>query len=419
MQGARSRLSGFGESDTGRAAGLAVAVMTANVLALAFTVAFARILGSDGYGSLSALVAAFLILTVPGQALQVTVAREISRSRAAGEPYPAAGLWRWVRRLAIGGLVALVVSVLGRDLLAAAIGVDEHPWAAAATLPAGFAWLILSAQRGALQALEHYRLVGFSVIGEATARLAVGLALVGPLDVTGAFLGTVGSVVVMTLVLTVPLLREVPLHHEEHARRLRDLLSTAWPPLVGLALIAVLQNIDVIVVKHGTSEDEASSYAAAAVAGKGIIWVAVGLGLYLVPEAARRAHAGEQVAPILLRTLGIVAFVAVPMVAVYSAVGEQLLSAVFGSDLTDASDALPLLGLAFALLSAVYLAVQYLLALGRSRFLIAVAVAALLEPLLLSAVSSELTEVALVLAGLQLALSAVILTLALRLPERA
>jgi O-antigen/teichoic acid export membrane protein len=236
---------------------------------------------------------------------------------------------------------------------------------------------------------------------------------VGPLDVTGAFLATVGSVGAMCLALTFPLLRYVPLHHEEHARRLRDLLRTAWAPLLALALVAVLQNIDVIVVKHGASDDDASSYAAAAVAGKGIIWVAVGVALFLVPETARRAHAGEKVSSILLRTLGIIAVVAVPMVAVYTVAGEPLLSAVFGSDLTEASDALPWIGFAMAMLSAVYLAVQYMLALGRSAFLAVLAVAAILEPLLLSAVSSQLTEVGLVLAGLQAVLAVVILSIAL------
>ena len=48
--------------------GMAMAVMVQNVLALAFTVAFAHILGASGYGSLSALVAAFLIPMIPGTA---------------------------------------------------------------------------------------------------------------------------------------------------------------------------------------------------------------------------------------------------------------------------------------------------------------------------------------------------------------
>ena len=106
-------------------------------------------------------------------------------------------------------------------------------------------------------------------------------------------------------------------------------------------------------VKHEASGDDAGSYAVAAVAGKAIVWVAIGLGMYLLPEAARRARLGEDARPILLRTLGLIAAAAVPMVLIYAVAGEPLLKTVFGEDLTAASDALPFLGLAMALLACV------------------------------------------------------------------
>ena len=57
-----------------KAAGLAVAMIANNVIALGSTVVFARLL-SD-YGSLAALISYFLILSVAGQAMQVATARE-------------------------------------------------------------------------------------------------------------------------------------------------------------------------------------------------------------------------------------------------------------------------------------------------------------------------------------------------------
>ena len=46
----------------------------------------------------------------------------------------------------------------------------------------------------------------------------------------------------------------------------------------------------------------ASSYAATAVAAKVLIWVAIGAGFYLVPEASRRRAAGEDTRPVLLQS---------------------------------------------------------------------------------------------------------------------
>ena len=94
-----------------------------------------------------------------------------------------------------------------------------------------------------------------------------------------------------------------------------------------------------------------------------------GLGMYLVPEAARRVKTGEDARSILVRCLGLIVAGGVPMVLIYVAAGKPLLEAVFGEDLTLASDALPWLGLAMVLLACTYLAVQYLLALRRYRFI--------------------------------------------------
>jgi O-antigen/teichoic acid export membrane protein len=411
----RELLSGFGRSDTGRAAGLAAAVMAANFIALAYTVVFARVLHSDGYGSLAALVSTFLILSVPGSALQMTVAREVSRSVAAGERHPAAGVWGWLRTLALVTVVASIVSVLCRSLIAHAVGVADLPWAASAAVPAGCLWLILSVQRGALQGLQRYKLVGFSLVGEAGMRLLSGLVLVGlGAGVTGAFLGTMVSLAIVAAALMLPLLGAAGSHADHHERPLRELLGRAWAPVAALSLIAVLQNIDVIVVKHVADEDAAGAYAAAAVIAKGVIWVAVGLGLYLLPEAARRTRMGVDARPVLVRTLALVAAVSVPAALLYVVAARPVLVGVFGDAYAEGAGALPLLAIAMSLLACAYLSVQYLLALERANFLWALAVAAVAEPLVLQGIGSQLTAVAVGLLAVQAFLALVILSLGFR-----
>jgi len=410
-QPARS-LSDLAQSDFGRAGGLAAAVIVSNVIALAFTVVFARLLGASGYGSLAALVSASIILMVPGSALQIAVAREIS---AAG-PGAGAGVRHWISRIALGAVVVAVVAVALRDVLGAILNVDQV-WAAAAVPVCAFLWMILSVERGALQGYRRYRVVAGSIVGEALARLGFGVVLVlAGLDVTGAFLATPLALMAMALVLARPLAQELPGRRDR--RSLLELLSGAWIPVIGLTLLFALQEVHVIVVKHEVSDELAGSYGVAAVAAKAIIWVAVGLGMYLLPEAARRTHEGIDPRPVLMRTLTLIALAALPMVALYAVAAEPLLRTVFGPDLTGAADALPWLGLAMALLACAYLSVQYLLALGRSSFIWVLAVAAVLEIGLLAFVGADLTEVAIVLFGLQLFCAGSILTLSLRARPR-
>jgi O-antigen/teichoic acid export membrane protein len=412
----RERVDGLRRGDTGRAAELGVAMIVTNLLALGFTIVFARVLGDSGYGDLAVLVSSFIIMMVPGSALQVAAAREISHELAEGNPNPGAGVYRWLGRLALGTLVVAVIAIPLRSLIAALINIDED-WAAAAIPVTAMIWMMVSVLRGVLQGFQQYRTVAVSLIGEASGRIAFALLLVAVgLDVTGAFLGTALGLIAVGLVLLIPLRHQLEGVNPELAEdlRLRELLAGAGVPVVSLTLLLALQELHIIIVKHEASDDAASSYAVAAVAAKAIMWIAIGLGLYLLPEATRRAKTGEDARPILMRTLGLIGAMAIPMVLVYSVAGEPLLRTVFGDDLTDASDALPFLGGAMSLLACSYLSVQYLLAMGRASFLFVLGAGVVAEVGLLLTIGDDLTAIAIALLGIQGVCAAVILTMALR-----
>ncbi|MGI8749779.1 MAG: lipopolysaccharide biosynthesis protein [Thermoleophilaceae bacterium] len=406
-------------SDTARAAGMALAVALMNVLALVFTVAFARILGASGYGSLAVLLSAFIILTVPGSALQIATAREISHAVADGEADPGSGVRLWLRHLGLATVAVAALAVPLREVIGSVLAVDDT-WAAAAVPVSGMLWAVVCVERGALQGFQRYRLVGSSLVGEGVLRLVFALLLVAAgLDVVGAFLGTGTALVGVGLVLYGALRRDLTHGRPEGERGLRSLLRTSGVPVAGLTLLFALQEAHVIVVKHEVADDAAGSYAVAAVAAKGVIWVAVGLGMYLLPEASRRARAGEDAKPVLLTTLGLIAVIGAPMVVVYAVAAGPLLAAVFGDDLTGATGALPWLGLAMTFLACSYLCVQYLLALGHRRFIAILGLAALADVALLAAIGSNLTHVAIALCTLQAACAIPLFGVCLRAkPER-
>ena len=402
-------------SDTGRAAGLAAATIVGNVVALAFTVVFARVLGASGYGSLAALVSAFIILMVPGSALQIAVAREVARDVAVGSSEAGAQVRPWLRRLGLTTLAVAAAAVPLRELIAGAVNVQED-WAAGAVPLTSMLWILLSVERGALQGFGDYRAVGWSIVGETVSRLLFALGLVGiGLGVTGAFLGSAFSLVAVAAVLAIRLRGYLPASHgSRRSARLRDLLSGAWAPVIGLTLVFVLQEVHLIVVKHEVSSDLAGSYAVAAVAAKAIIWVAVGLGLYLLPEASRRAKIGVDARPILASTLGLIAALTVPMLLIFALGGEPLLALVFGEDLTEASAALPWLGLAMTLLAWTYLSVQYLLALQRWRWIWFLAVAAVVEVTAVAGIGTDLKRIGMALFAVQLGCAAAMVALSFR-----
>ena len=403
-------------SESGKAAGLAAATLVNNFIQLVFTVVFTRLLGPVGYGTLAALVSAFLILLVAGQSVQVAAAREAALDRLGHPEAVRATLRAWTHRVLLGLVALTAVSILLREQIAAAIGVDEAPWGAAAILPTGALWMLVSLQRGALQGLRAYAPVGASIVLEALGRLLCALALVGAgLGVTGAMLGTPMAFALVAIGLEVALHRRIgPVPERGAVRSLRGLLGDGWVPILGLLLLAALQNIDVIVAKHQLAARAAGSYAAAAVAAKSIVWVAIGIGLHLLPEATRRAAAGLDPRAVLLRALGILVAIATPALLIFAAFPELLLRLAFGSRLTLAAGALLLLGAAMTLLAVAYLSVQYMLALHQTRFLWVLGALALAEPILLSAPDLGLVGFASVVFAVQCAVAASVLALGLR-----
>ncbi|MGA2924988.1 MAG: hypothetical protein ABSG43_03160 [Solirubrobacteraceae bacterium] len=414
-------------SDTAKAAGLAGAMIANNVVALGSTIVFARLL-SD-YGSLAALVSYFLILSVAGQALQVATAREGVLGHLGVGPGLTATLRSWMRSLLWFTLATTVVSVLLRDPIAGAVGVKHDQWAAAIGLPAGCMWIGLSILRGALQGVGDYKSVGISLIGEQSARLVSGAALAAAgLGVTGAYIGTPVSFAAMGIFCAAALRREIrgisaaqapsAAVATAPALSLSTHVKRAWAPIAGLIVIAVLQNIDIIAAKHrfGSTKDLASSYAATAVAAKVLIWVAVGAGFYLVPEVSRRRANGEDTRPVLARAIGIILVCAVPVLLIFAFGARPLLRLGFGPHRLLAVHALLVLGIAFTVLACTYLAIQYMLALKRTWFLIVLGMVAVAEPVLLLGASRNPTGFAAVVLAIQAIGAVLAFALALRRP---
>ena len=115
----RPRLrAALARSDSGKAAGLAAATLGNNAIQLVFTVVFTRLLGQTDYGTLAALISAFLILLV-GASRCRWPRRARRRSDRLGHPEVLrATLRAWTQRLLIALVAVTAASILLREQLA-------------------------------------------------------------------------------------------------------------------------------------------------------------------------------------------------------------------------------------------------------------------------------------------------------------
>lgn len=340
------------------------------------TVLVARLLSSVGYGSLNKLVGLFLVLSMPGTALMVGVVRRVTAWEAHGMGDRVHG---WVTRIHVVGTAAVV-------LLAVCIWLARAPIVSVMHLPgstgvvevisAGGIWVLVALDRGLLQARRRYRQLSVNLVVEGVARTAgmIGLTAAG-LGLEGAALGLLGGELAAFAHARLAVSRadrptavpepDLPgaAEHVAPGHSGRDLVADVVAATLAMALLAALQNADVIVF-GSRSPGHAGSYAAISVPSKALVFVALLLGNYLLPETSIRFHQGLHALRQLGHTLVLLALPALSLLALAVLVPGHFLGLVFGSKYEAGASAFAALVLSMALLCVTVVLTVYLLGMG-------------------------------------------------------
>jgi O-antigen/teichoic acid export membrane protein len=368
---------------------LAAAGVLANGANVVVTVALARLLSPHGYGVLNQLTGLFLILSMPGSAVVVAVVRRVTSWHEGGG---ADLVRRWAGRIhRQGSLVVIAWGVLvfaTRHWVAVLLN-EKSGIGIAAILTAAAFFVLLSLDRGMLQARRAYRPLAGNLLVEGGMRTVAVLALVGAgYGSSGAAIGILVAEAATALHARWAVVR-VWTQDAGHPSRTVRSVATGWlaavredgelgagraqrPKVVldlliaslSLSMVAVLQNIDVLVVGRDNSS-HSGAYAAVSVTSKAIVFGAIVLGGYLLPEAAirwrRGGHALRQLASVLVLLAG----PAILLMVVALTSPRLLLQTVFHHSYVSAATALaPLVGAMIAL-SVTVILTMYLLAVGR------------------------------------------------------
>jgi O-antigen/teichoic acid export membrane protein len=366
---------------------IAAAGIGANVGSLVVTVALARLFAARDYGALNQLIGVFVVVSTPGSAILVAVVRRAA-SWDAGRDGPIGG---WVARIHRRGAVALCVFAglvaLAGPPLAGLLGRGD-PLGIDAAAVAGGVFVLLSVDRGLLQAHRRYRAVAGNLLVEGVLRtalmMAAGAAALGAPGVAVAILvaeaGTALHARSRVRTLGAPVPPGTAWRAWRESRR-----ATAAPrpagsarggagpkgvavpdvttAAVALGAVALLQYADVLVLVREAPR-HAGAYAAVSVATKALVFLALAVAGYLLPEAAISSRGGGHALRQLSVTLGALALPASVLVAVSVWAAKPLLRVVFSGRYVAAAGAFAPLALAMVCLSGVVLLTAYLLAVG-------------------------------------------------------
>jgi len=353
----------------GNALTVAVAGLVANGLNLIVTIGLARILPvrdhSAAYGAFAQMVGLFIFVSLPGSAIAIAVVRRSSWWLARGgnlelEQWRRSASRFAVRAMAVFAAVALAVS----PLVASALG--GRSWLAVLLTALGAGcWVAIAVERAFLQSCRGYLPLSANFLIEGFGRFAAVLAGASLWGVTGAVAGILVSEIVTWAHAWWAAARAVP-------ERTKSAPGT--PPrgelggdlaaaIVAFAMLALLQYVDVFLVGRDNASG-AGRYAAIAVVAKTLVYVAIVLSYYLLPEASLGHRAGGHARRQLAVVLGLYAVPCAILLALSAVAPRQLLSIVYPERLLGASGSLLVLVAAMSLLGVSFLLATYLLARG-------------------------------------------------------
>lgn len=326
---------------------------------LGYNIAVARMLGPSDFGQAAAAVTLLMLFSAITLAFQLVCAKFIARNETPGGKaavYAALRRRSWAVGLAVGTLLILCSAPVAHYL--------RLPSASLVVLLAlGIAFYIpLGVKRGGLQGICSFRRLTANFVLEAVVRF------VGTIILIHAGLGVIGAV--GSISASVIIAYFLPLTPDE----LSDTPGTGVPASFreGIQAIVffvgqvIINNVDILLVKHFFAADAAGLYAAVALVGRVVYFFSWSVISAMFPISAQ-AKAQEENSSVLAIPLLLVLGISVIFAFGLGAFPDPILRAIFGSNFQTAAHGLDSLLMFYAASTGAYSLAVVLMAYEMSR----------------------------------------------------
>lgn len=375
---------------------LLAASTIANVLAFGYQLVMARLLTAEQYAILIALFGVLILEAISSQVIQSATAKLTAQYRARGDE---AALHQFVRRWSVRVAIAMAGLAFAVIVLAGPIsGGLSLPAVSVTVLGVGlfFAGMFTFAI-GLLQGLARFGWMGSVLIVQAGARLVLGVALVLlGYGVNGAFVGAAAAIAVSVVIAAVPL---VPLLRAARRATTTVELGSAETRFFAFAAVvllayAALTNIDAVLAPALLSPSDAGTYAGAVTLGKIVLFAPIAVGFILLERTARSHARGEPTERPLFLALGLVLATSGLATLAYLVAPAFFVGLVIGSQYPATVAVAPIYGIAALSNALLNLWISYFVGRGEMRVGLILALAVVVEIVLLLNVATDAISVA-------------------------
>jgi len=375
-----------------------ISILTARFFGYLFQIYVARALGPEEYGIFGSLFALFLILTIPVGTIQTVISRFTSDYKVKNE-------YGKIKSLMISALKKLSkIGILGFLLMILA----SFPLSRFLKIPTPIPLIILAVSiiftfiapvtRGSLQGLQNFKWLGLIMSLETFFRLIFTIMLISlGFGINGAILSFSLAYLFPFLLCFIPLKFLFKEKENNEKLEISEIYRYTYPVLAATGILLLMQNIDVILVKHFFLSEETGFYAAASNIGKIILYIGAGLAVALFPKVSELHSSGKPSLNVLKESLIYIVPLSILFIAGCTLFNEFITTLFFGSEYLYSATLLPYFAAAMSFLCVSSVIFRYLIAIKEFKFLIPLFVTAFLETAALLFFHSTLKEIILIL----------------------
>lgn len=357
-----------------------------------------RYLGPKEYGILGSLLAIIYIITVITNVIQTSITNFTSKFKTENKYGKISFLLKnSIRKIGIYSVVLAIIFVLITPILGKFLNVEDiNP----IYILSGFiiASLLLPIIRGVLQGTQHFSALSFNYLVEGAIKILVGVIIIlMGLRVNGAVIAIVASYSIPFLMGLIPLKNILKTSPEPFETK--KVYFYSIPVLITIAIITMTYSVDVLLVKHFFPETEAGYYAALALLGKIIFFIATPIIFVMFPKITEMRQNGKDYKSLLYKSIIILLLLSIPVNLFYVLFPKLTVFLLFGNEYFAIVPLIGMFGIAMTLLSMSYMISFYNLATEKKGFMVILLLSLITEILLISRFHSSLNQIVYILTG--------------------
>ncbi len=351
----------------------------------------ARKLGPEDYGILEALLSLLLIILIPISTIQAVVAR-FSSVYIGSQKHECIYLLMkegFKKLFGLGIILFVFISILSpfiSDFLRISSIIPVVFLGMAVFLS-----ILLPVSRGILLGMQNFNQFGLNISLEKIVLFISGVGLVG-FGVNGAMFSLVLSLFIVLFLSVIPL-GKIKYKKPSKSLKRANIIRYSIPVFISLSAIAIISNIDMIIVKHYFDPLQAGGYATINILGKLLFLLSLNIANVIYPKASELYIKKTGSVFLLRKGLFYMGIISLFTIIVYALFPQQIVNLIFGKQYLNYTSLLVPYTIFMTIMAFVVIIVHYYLSTMNFTFIKPLIFSVILELIFLEIFHESLIQV--------------------------